>query len=97
MSKPLTIVATFEANPGREEELAGALQELVAPTRAESGCINYDLHRDLDVPGRFLFYENWQTQPHWEAHMASAHLRRHKETSGPLIAKVEIYRMEGTN
>ena len=97
MSKPLTIVAVFQANPDREEELAGALQGLVAPTRAESGCINYDLHRDLEVPGRFLFYENWQTRGHWEAHMASDHLQRHQETSGPLVGNVEIYQMEGTD
>ena len=27
MPKPLTIVAIFQANPGREEELAGALAD----------------------------------------------------------------------
>jgi len=97
MSKPLTIVAVFQANAGREDDLASALQDLVAPTCAEAGCLNYDLHRDLEVPGRFLFYENWETRGHWEAHMESAHLTHHKETSGPLVAKVEIFQMEGTN
>jgi len=96
MSKPLTIVAVFQANPGREEDLAGALQNLVTPTLAETGCLNYDLHRDLEVPGRFLFYENWETRAHWEAHMETPHLKHHKETSGPLVAKVEIFQMEGT-
>ncbi|MDX2473117.1 MAG: putative quinol monooxygenase [Candidatus Krumholzibacteria bacterium] len=97
MSKPLTIVAIFQANEGREEELAAALQKLVAPTCAEAGCINYDLHRDLDLPGRFLFFENWETRPHWAAHMESAHLKHHQETSGPLVAKVEIFQMEMTS
>ncbi len=97
MPKPLTIVAIFQAVAGRENELAAALQELVAPTLAEVGCLNYDLHRDLEVPGRFLFYENWATRPHWEAHMETPHLTHHKETSGPLVAKVEIFQMEGTS
>ncbi|RKZ13842.1 antibiotic biosynthesis monooxygenase [bacterium] len=94
---PLTIVAVFQANPGREEDLSRELQELVAPTRAEAGCLNYDLHRDLEVPGRFLFYENWETRSNWEAHMESDHLRRHRETSDALVAKVEIFQMEGTD
>ncbi len=97
MPRPLTIVAVFEAKTGREEELALALQNLVAPTRAETGCLNYDLHRDLEMPGRFLFYENWETRPHWEAHMESDHLRRHQETSEPLVGHVEIMQMESTD
>lgn len=96
MPRPLTIVAIFEAKPGREEDLARALQNLVAPTRAEAGCLNYDLHRDLEVPGRFLFYENWETRPHWEAHMESDHLRHHKQTTESLIRQAEILQMEAT-
>lgn len=97
MSKPLTIVAIFQASPGREDELAAALQGLIAPTRAEAGCLNYDLHRDLEVPGRFLFHENWATRGHWDAHMQTPHLKHHRETSGPLVARAEIYQMENTD
>lgn len=96
MSKPLTIVAVFQANAGREAELATALGGLVAPTRAEAGCLNYDLHRDLEVSGRFLFYENWATRADWAAHMVSDHLQHHQATSGPLVARVEIFQMEMT-
>ena len=96
MAKPLTIVAIFEATSGREDDLAAALEALIAPTRAEAGCLNYDLHRDLEQPGRFLFYENWATRAHWDAHMQSPHLVRHKETSGPLVARGEILQMEPT-
>ena len=92
MPKPLTIVAIFQANDGHEDELAAALQNLVAPTLAESGCLNYDLHRDLEVPGRFLFYENWETRDHWAAHMQTPHLKHHQETSGPLVASQAFMR-----
>ncbi|MCB1183128.1 antibiotic biosynthesis monooxygenase [bacterium] len=92
----MTIVAIFEAVAGREDELAAALAALVAPTRAEDGCLDYDLHRDLERPGRFLFYENWTTRAAWNAHMESPHLRRHRETSPPLVARAEILQMEPT-
>jgi hypothetical protein len=96
MSKPLTIVAVFQANEGREEELAAALQKLVAPTCAESGCINYDLHRDLEVPGRVVFFVKLVTPPPRAAPQEKAHQKHHQETSGPLVAKVEIFQMEKT-
>jgi quinol monooxygenase YgiN len=97
LTKPLTIVAIFEAAPGREDELAAALQALVAPTRAETGCLNYDLHRDLERPERFLFHENWSSRAAWDAHMRSPHLTRHRETSGPLVASAEIMQLETTD
>lgn len=96
MPKPLTIVAVFHARPGREGDLAAALQKLVAPTLAEAGCLNYDLHRDLLEPGRFLFYENWKTRGHWDAHMESPHLARHAQVSDSLVAEAVIYQMEPT-
>ncbi|MEI7534331.1 MAG: antibiotic biosynthesis monooxygenase, partial [Verrucomicrobiae bacterium] len=43
-AKIVTVVATFQARPGKETELKNALIGLVAPTRKEAGCINYDLH-----------------------------------------------------
>ena len=54
--KTLTVVATFEARPGKEAGLRAALIGLVAPTRKESGCINYDLHISTESPARFLFH-----------------------------------------
>jgi quinol monooxygenase YgiN len=74
MAKPLTVVATLKARKGCEEALFQALHRLVAPTLAEQGCINYDMHRSVDEPGAFVFYENWSSRPDWERHMQSPHL-----------------------
>lgn len=73
--KPLVVIATLRARPGREEELERALRGLVAPTRQEPGCVRYDLHRSQDSAGRFLFYEIWADRPHWETHMGRPHLQ----------------------
>ena len=97
MSKPLTIIAIFQAAPDQTDALAEALQGLVAPTLAETGCLNYDLHRDLEVPGRFLFFENWETRADWDAHMESEHLLHHKANHGDLFSEVQIFQMETTS
>jgi quinol monooxygenase YgiN len=73
--KIVTVVATFEAKPGKETELKKALMALVAPTRQEAGCINYDLHQSPDEPGKFLFHENWTSKELLDAHLQSAHIK----------------------
>lgn len=73
--KTLTVVATFHARPGKETELRAALTGLVAPTRKEAGCINYDLHAATDNPAKFLFHENWTNKAHLDAHLQSAHIK----------------------
>ena len=73
--KTVTVVATFESRPGKENELRNALIGLVAPTRQENGCINYDLHASSENPRRFLFHENWTTKMALEAHLQTPHIQ----------------------
>jgi len=71
----ITVVATFQARPGKENELRNALAGLVGPTRQEAGCLNYDLHIRPEEPGKFLFHENWTSKAHLDAHLQSAHIK----------------------
>ncbi len=73
--KIVTVVATFEARPGKEAELRAALLGLVAPTRPEAGCLNYDLHVSPEHPGKFMFHENWTSKALLDAHLQSPHLK----------------------
>ena len=76
MSKAaLTVIATFQARPGKESELRAALIGLLAPTRNEAGCLNYDVHQSVGDPAKFLFHENWTSQAHLDAHLQSAHVK----------------------
>jgi quinol monooxygenase YgiN len=72
--KTVTVVATFQARPGKETELKNALIGLVAPTRKEAGCLNYDLHVSPEDAGKFLFHENWTSKDLLDAHLKSAHI-----------------------
>src|SRR5215218_7688915 len=75
MSKPLTVIATFEAKPRKADELRSVLTRLLEPTRKEAGCLNYDLHQLAENPAKFLFHENWTSKAHLEAHLQSAHIK----------------------
>jgi len=74
-AKAITVVATFQARPGKETELKNALIGLVAPTRKEAGCLNYDLHASPEDPAKFLFHENWTSKAHLDAHLVNTHIQ----------------------
>jgi len=73
--KPLFVVAVLKAKPGKEEELRRTLIGLVEPTRAEEGCLQYDLHVSTEVPGEFVFYEKWTGREALERHGETPHLK----------------------
>ena len=89
--KPLTVIATLKAKKGSEEALHRALQDLVAPTRAEKGCVTYDLHRSHDDPALFIFYETWESRPLWDDHMKTPHLKAFGEKQGELAEHWELF------
>ena len=74
-AKIITVTATFQARPGKEKELRATLIGLLAPTRKEVGCINYDLHSSPEDPAKFLFHENWTSKAHLDAHLQTTHIQ----------------------
>jgi quinol monooxygenase YgiN len=75
MSSKLTLVASLRATPGQSEELGRRLNALVEPTRAEAGCINYDLHRSNEDRAVWMLYENWRSAADLNAHFETPYLK----------------------
>jgi quinol monooxygenase YgiN len=67
----VTLVARVEAKPGLHHLVRDELMKLLAPTRAQAGCIRFELHYALDEPGTFLFYEIWRSQTDFDAYLES--------------------------
>ena len=88
---PLTVIARLKAKVGREGELGTALRALVGPTRAERGCLTYDLHRSHEDPGLFIFTEAWENRPLWEDHMKAPHLVAFGERQAELTESWELF------
>lgn len=92
MSK-LTIVANIQANPGQIELVRAELEKLVPITRAEEGCIQYDLQSDNDDPAHFMFYENWESRALWQTHMNAPHLAAYMEATDGAVAAFTLHEM----
>ncbi len=89
----LTIVANILAREEKRELVKSELIKLIEPTRAEAGCINYDLHQDTENPNLFLFYENWESRELWQAHMNNSHIERYKVATEGAVEAFRLYEM----
>jgi quinol monooxygenase YgiN len=82
----LTVVARIKAKAGMEARVHEELHKLLAPTRQEAGCLNFDMHVATESPGDFLFYENWTTEELWRAHINAPHIQAWLKLSDQLCA-----------
>lgn len=73
--RKLSLVAFLYAQSGKEAELAKRLLALVEHSRAEAGCINYDVHQSDDDPTVFVMYENWTEREALDLHFTMPYMR----------------------
>jgi quinol monooxygenase YgiN len=71
----VTAVTLIHGLPGREDDLKQHLLSLEAPTRAEAGCVTYDLYESPGAKHEFMRYEIWASLEALEAHKKTPHLR----------------------
>lgn len=86
----ITIVATLQAAPGKEDELKAALTAMVNNVKAnEAGkALAYSLHTNDKEPGQFMFYEQYADKAAFDAHGTTPHMKAMGETlaKGQLLA-----------
>ena len=71
----LRVVARITARPDTVEQVRTILLGLVAPTRAEEGCVTYELLQNRSDPADFTFVEEWASDVALERHHTTAHIR----------------------
>lgn len=54
------MLAKFQVPQGTENIFHQAFIELIAPSRAEDGCLTYELFQVEDNSTSFLLYERWK-------------------------------------
>ena len=71
----VALIAKVKAKAGQTEALKAELESLIEPTRAEAGCIKYDLHVSTDDDAQFMFYEIWRSKEDLDLHIETPHLQ----------------------
>jgi quinol monooxygenase YgiN len=92
-SETLRVVARIIALPDKVDEVRSLLDQLIEPTREESGCISYELLQNKSQPGDFTFVEEWESDEALDTHMGTAHVQDAiSGTAGLLVEPPDIRR-----
>ena len=81
----LYIFARFRAKAGNESAVEAALHEVVAPTRAEAGCIGINTFRSTRDPRLFYLHSRWVDEAAFDHHATLPHTVKFIETVRLLI------------
>lgn len=70
----LRVVAEIIAKPGSEDGIRSALSTLAVATRAEEGCLAYEVFESDATAGTFFTIETWRGPEDLAAHLQTEHL-----------------------
>ena len=83
----VTVIARIKAKTGQVQRVKEELLKLLAPTRAENGCMNFDMHQGATDQSQFLFHENWTSKAALEAHFETPHIKNWLRVAEGLLAE----------
>ena len=68
------LLAHLKARPGTHPELMSDAKAMIAATRAEQGCILYDLNVSITDPQSMIFVEAWRSREALSEHFDATHM-----------------------
>ena len=68
------VVYTFPAD--KVDAAITALRALREASRAEAGCLTFDVSRSIEDPSAFVLYEEWRDQAALDEHYATEHFKK---------------------
>ena len=75
MAATVHVIARYLAKAGKEESLKKVLIGLIAPSRREIGCYQYDLLANPADPRDFCFVERWDQDAALDQHTQTEHVK----------------------
>jgi quinol monooxygenase YgiN len=91
----IVIAGHVALDPVQREKAVAAASEMMRETRKERGCISYTFSADLEEPGRFLLFEEWESDDALRAHFAAPHMARFRQAVGGLgVREMKVQRYE---
>lgn len=90
------VVARHFAKPETIDQVRRLLLELIEPSRAEAGCLKYELFQNTDNPTDFTFVETFASDEALRLHAAASYIAGLAPKMKNLVAKpaeVSKYRL----
>ncbi|WP_392562306.1 putative quinol monooxygenase [Orbus sturtevantii] len=93
MSK-LNIVAILTIKPEFSRDFQIEFKKVVAASRKEPGCIQYDLNQDTKDSHTYIFTESWQSAQAIDEHNTTSHYKKFAEFADGKVAKKIVHIMK---
>ncbi|AEI38415.1 MAG: putative quinol monooxygenase [Zymomonas mobilis subsp. pomaceae] len=94
MTNAIDIVASVQAKEGHEAEVEKIMKAAVPPSRAEAGNVKYDVHKDLQHKGHFVFIERWANNAAIGEHGATPHFQKLVHDLEPISDGLDVVFLE---
>lgn len=94
------LVVTMQIKPGCRQAFLDLFNRNRPNVLAEDGCIQYQLCADLaggtlaPDPDCFTLLEQWTSEAHLQAHLASAHMKAFAREAAPLRAASTLRKLQ---
>lgn len=88
----IIIGGTIQFNTEHRAETIQAIQQMMAASQAEEGCIAYTFAADLAAEDTLHLYEVWESAEALAAHRETPHMGVFREKVSPLFTKTAIKR-----
>jgi len=85
MASTVHVVTRVRSKDGKQDALKGVLTALVAPSRRELACYQFDLLQSTTDPRDFCFVERWESDQALDQHAASEHVTRASAQMADLV------------
>lgn len=91
----IIVTGVAEVSPDSVDVIRDAARIMAVKSREESGCHAYAFYEDIEQPGRFRIYEEWETADALRAHFATPHMAEFNKALGSVsLLKLEIEQFE---
>lgn len=97
------VIATIELNPGTRDHFLAEFRKVIAPVRAEAGCIEYgptvDATSGLPAQGSVrqdvvTVVERWESLEHLQAHLVATHMLEYRPKVKDFVKTVSLQILE---
>ena len=95
---PIHVIARHRARPDTVDEVRQILLSLIEPSRAEPGCLKYELLQNADDPADFTFVETFASDGALKVHASAPYIAGLAPKLAELVARpseVSKYRAIG--
>jgi quinol monooxygenase YgiN len=77
----INLTVIIKSKSKHREEVKTILKNLVANSRKETACLQYDLHQNIDDPNVFIFHEIWKDKEGLGLHNEQSYIKEFRQAA----------------